>query len=231
MLLRNLDLLTDDPTLFLYLVGIVAVGLIVAITVHEFGHALTATIYGDTTAKRLGRLSLNPLKHLDPFGTLMIFLVGFGWGKPVPVDYRSLGRNPRRAMAVVSLSGAFFNVITAALFGIIIRAGVVAWHSPRSLYIDGWEFSSVAADIVGYIIFFNLILAVFNLIPIAPLDGFKVVVGFLPSKQAYSYARLERYGPIMLLTLLLFGYMTGILWDILIKPVEAFIRIFTGGSF
>jgi len=230
MLLRNLDLLVDDPTVFLYLVGIVTVGLIVAITVHEFGHALTAAIYGDTTARRLGRLSLNPIRHLDPFGTLMIFLVGFGWGKPVPVDYRSLGRNPRRAMAVVSLSGALFNLVTAALFGIFIRAGAVAWHSPRFLYIDGWEFSSVAADIVGYIIFFNLILAVFNLIPIAPLDGFKVVVGFLPARQAYSYARLEKYGPIMLLMLLFFGYFTGILWDVLIKPVEAIIRIFTGGS-
>ena len=230
MLLRNIDLLLDDTTLFLYLIGIVTAGLIVAITVHEFGHALSATLLGDSTARRLGRLSLNPLRHLDPFGTLMIFLVGFGWGKPVPVDFRALGRNPRRGMAVVSLAGALSNLLIAALFGLLVRVGVVAWHTPRFLYVDGWEFSSVAADIVGYIIFFNLILAVFNLIPIAPLDGFKVVVGFLPGRQAYALARLEKYGPMILLVLLFFGYFTGLLWDALIWPVDGFIRIFAGGS-
>jgi Zn-dependent protease len=228
MLLRNLDLLGDDPAVFFYLVGIVTVGLLVAITVHEFGHAFAANLLGDTTARRLGRLSLNPIRHLDPFGTLMIFLVGFGWGKPVPVDYRALGRNPRRGMALVSMAGAASNLITAAIFGALVRAEVVAWHSPRYLHVDGWELASVAADIVGFVIFLNLILAVFNLIPIAPLDGFKIVVGLLPARQAQSWAQLERYGPVLLLLLLLFGYATGILWDVLIRPVDGFMRLFTG---
>ena len=231
MLLRYFNLLLDDPTVFFYLIGIVTVGLLVAITVHEFGHALLANWLGDPTAKRLGRLSLNPIKHLDPMGTLMIFLVGFGWGKPVPVDYQQLGRNPRRGMALVAVAGALSNLVLAALFGALVRAGIVAWHSPRYLYIDGWELGSVAADLVGYIIFFNLILAVFNLIPISPLDGFKVAVGILPSRQAYALAKMERWGPMFLLLLLFFGYFTGVLWDILIRPVDGFMRLFAGQGF
>jgi Zn-dependent protease len=228
MLLRNLSLLVDDPPLFFYLLGVVAVGMLTAITVHEFGHAFTANLLGDSTAKRMGRLSLNPIRHLDPLGTLMIFLVGFGWGKPVPVDYRALGRNPRRGMAIVSAAGAVFNLVTAAIFGALVRLDVVAWHSPRFIDASGWGMGSVAADLVGFIIFLNLILAVFNLIPVAPLDGFKIAVGFLPARQAYGLARLERYGPMILLLLLLFGYATGILWDILIRPVDAFMRLFAG---
>jgi len=228
MILRNLNLLGDDPALFFYLLGVVAVGMLTAITVHEFGHALTANVLGDPTAKRLGRLSLNPLRHLDPVGTLMIFLVGFGWGKPVPVDYRALGRDPRRAMAMVSAAGAAFNLVTAAVFGALVRLDIVAWHSPRILGAGQWDVGSVAADIVGFIIFLNLILAVFNLIPVAPLDGFSIALGLLPARQAYSLARLERYGPIILLLLLVFGYATGILWDVLIRPVDAFMRLFAG---
>ena len=231
MLLRNLDLLVDDTAIFFYLVGIVTVGLLVAITVHEFGHAFLANLLGDPTAKRMGRISLNPIKHLDPLGTLMIFLVGFGWGKPVPVSYQYLKPNPRRGMAFVSLAGAGFNIVTAAIFGILVRLDVVAWHSPRYLYVDGWEFGSIAADLVGYIIFFNLILAIFNLIPVSPLDGFKVAVGLLPSRQAHALAGMERYGPILLMLLLFLGYFTGILWDVLIRPVDGFIRLFAGQSF
>jgi Zn-dependent protease len=228
MLLRNLDLLVDDPAVFFYLAAVVTVALLVAITLHEFGHAFAANALGDATAKRLGRLSLNPLKHLDPFGTLMVFFVGFGWGKPVPVDYRALGRNPRRGMAVVSIAGAAMNLVTAAAFGALVRLELVAWHSPRYLHVNGWDVASVGADLVGYVIFLSLILAVFNLIPIAPLDGFKVAVGLLPARQAYSFARIERYGPLLLLLLLVFGYATGILWDVLLRPVDAFMRLFTG---
>jgi Zn-dependent protease len=231
MLLRYFGLLIDSPAVFFYLVGIVSVALLVAITVHEFGHALVASRLGDPTAKMAGRLSLNPIRHLDPTGTLMIFLVGFGWGKPVPVNYELLGRDPRKAMALVASAGALFNVVVAGLCGVLVRAGVVAWHSPRYLYVGGWEAGSVAADLLGYIILFNLILAVFNLIPIAPLDGFKVAVGVLPPRQAYAMARMERYGPMLLLVVLLAGYITGFLWDVLMWPVDGFIRLFVGQGF
>ena len=134
-------------------------------------------------------------------------------------------------MALVALAGASANLLLAALFGALIRADVVSWHSPRYLYRDGWEMGLVAADLVGYIILFNLILAVFNLIPIAPLDGFKVAVGVLPSRLAYALARMEKYGPVILLSVVFFGYFTGFLWDVLIGPVDGFIRLFVGQRF
>ncbi len=228
MLLRDFRLLINEPAEFFLRLGIITVALLVAITVHEFGHALAATSLGDPTAKRLGRLSLNPIRHLDPMGTLMIFLVGFGWGKPVPVDYRLLGRNPRKGMALVALAGASSNLVVVAFLGALVRMGVVAWHSPRYLYLDGWEPGVVVASLVGYIVFLNLILAVFNLIPIAPLDGFKVVVGVLPRAQASAMARVEQYGPMILLVFVFLGYFTGFLWDLLIGPVNLFAWVFVG---
>ncbi len=231
MLLRNLELLIHDPAIFFYLVGVVTVALLTAITVHEFGHAFVADRLGDPTPRRLGRVSLNPLRHLDPLGTLMIFLVGFGWGKPVPVSYEFLGRDPRRAMALVASAGALFNLTLAAAFGALIRGGVVAWHPSGYAGMEGWSLSSVAADVVGYIILLNIILAVFNLIPVAPLDGFKVVVGVLPSRQAYAMARLERYGPVILLAIVFLGYFTGYLWSVLMWPVNGFVQLFVGQAY
>ncbi|TET13759.1 MAG: site-2 protease family protein, partial [Dehalococcoidia bacterium] len=134
-------------------------------------------------------------------------------------------------MALVALAGALFNLFVAALFGALIRAGVVAWQSPGRLYAEDFELGMVAGLLVGYVILFNLILAVFNLIPIAPLDGFKVAVGVLPRRQAYALARMEQYGPIILLVVLFFGYFTGLLWDVLIGPVDLFARIFAGQGF
>ncbi len=228
MLLRNIDILVNDPVRFVYLMVVVAVALLVGITVHEFGHAFTASFLGDPTARRLGRVSLNPLRHLDPGGTIMIFLVGFGWGKPVPVDFRLLRGDPRRSMAMVSVAGAASNLIVAAILGAVVRLGLIPWQSPRFLPVTPSNFEMFAADVVGFAIFLSLILAVFNMIPIAPLDGFKIVVGVLPERLAYSFARLERRGPLLLLLLLVVGYSTGMLWDVLIRPVDGFMRLFSG---
>jgi Zn-dependent protease len=107
----------------------------------------------------------------------------------------------------------------------------VSWQSPGRLYAEDFELGMVAGLLVGYVILFNLILAVFNLIPIAPLDGFKVAVGVLPSRQAYALARVEQYGPMVLLVVILFGYLTGFLWDVLIFPVDLFARLFVGQGF
>ena len=228
MLLWNLGLLFDAPLVFITLMVIVSIALLVAITVHEFGHALVASLLGDPTAKRLGRLSLNPLKHLDPMGTLMIFLVGFGWGKPVPVNYELLGRNPKRGMALVASAGAVSNLVTAALFGTLIRVGLLPWQSSGKLFTDDVGIGLIFSVLVGYIILLNIILAVFNLIPIPPLDGFKIAVGVLPKRQASALARVERYGPIVLLVVVFLGYLTGFLWEILMWPVNGFIRLFVG---
>ena len=228
MLLWRFGLLVEDPAVFFSLFALVAIALLVGLTIHEFGHALVAYLLGDHTAKRQGRLTLNPLKHLDRVGTLAIFLVGFGWGKPVPVNYQLLGRNPRRGMALVGSAGIVLNLVTAAVFGSLIRAGVVEWSLPPTWTGERWEIGSFAAGIVGFIIFLNVVLAVFNLIPIPPLDGFKIVVGVLPARQAYAFARLEQYGGLILLVVVVIGYATGVLWDILKWPVEHFISLFTG---
>jgi Zn-dependent protease len=231
MLLWNLGLLRDDPAAFFLLVAIVGFSLLIAITVHEFSHAMMANRLGDPTAKRLGRLSLNPIRHLDPLGTLMLFLVGFGWGKPVPINPNYFRMNPRRGMAVSALAGPLSNFALAALLGVLVRVGVVDWHSPWSwpFYpFASWDAGWVAADIVGYVILLNLILGVFNLIPIPPLDGFNIAVGILPRQQAAAMLRIERYGPLILLLVVFLGYFTGFLWDFLLRAVDLFARLFVG---
>jgi Zn-dependent protease len=229
MLLWNLGLLLRDPKTFFLLFVVVGFSLLIAITVHEFCHALMAERLGDPTARRAGRISLNPIRHLDPLGTLMLFLVGFGWGKPVPINPGYFRMNPRRGMAISALAGPLSNLAVAAVLGVLIRTEVVAWHSP-------WVYepfyylkpSWVAADIVGYVILFNLILAVFNLIPIAPLDGFNIVLGILPRRQAEAMAKLEQYGPLILLVFVFLGYFTGFLWDFLLRAVDLFACLFVG---
>ena len=233
MLLWNLRLLIDDPAAFLLLIAIVGFSLLIAITLHEFSHAMMANRLGDPTAKRLGRLSLNPIRHLDPLGTLMLFLVGFGWGKPVPINPNYFRMNPRRGMAISALAGPLSNFALAALLGVLVRVGVVDWHSPWSwpFYpFASWEAGWVAADIIGYVILLNLILGVFNLIPIPPLDGFNIAVGVLPRRQAAAMARLQQYGPLLLLLLVFLGYFTGFLWDFLLRAVDLFARLFVGQS-
>jgi Zn-dependent protease len=231
MLLWNLGLLRDDPAAFFLLVAIVGFSLLIAITFHEFSHAMMANRLGDPTAKRLGRLSLNPIRHLDPLGTLMLFLVGFGWGKPVPINPNYFRMNPRRGMAVSALAGPLSNFALAALLGVLVRVGVVDWHSPWSwpfVPFASWNAGWVAADIVGYVILLNLILGVFNLIPIPPLDGFNIAVGILPRQQAAAMLRIERYGPMILLVVVFLGYFTGFLWDFLLRAVDLFARLFVG---
>jgi len=233
MLLWNLRLLRDDPAAFFLLIAIVGFSLLIAITLHEFSHAMMANRLGDPTAKRLGRLSLNPIRHLDPLGTLMLFLVGFGWGKPVPINPNYFRMNPRRGMAISALAGPLSNFALAALLGVLVRVGVVDWHSPWSWLFQpfaSWEAGWVAADIIGYVILLNLILGVFNLIPIPPLDGFNIAVGVLPRRQAAAMARLQQYGPLLLRLLVFLGYFTGFLWDFLLRAVDLFARLFVGQS-
>ena len=231
MLLWNLGLLREDPKAFFLLIVVVAFSLLIAITIHEFSHALMANRLGDPTAKRMGRLSLNPIRHLDPLGTLMLLLVGFGWGKPVPINPGYFRINPRRGMAISAFAGPLSNLALAAVLGVIIRSGAVAWHSPYSwpfVPFASWSAGWVAADIIGYVILFNIILAVFNLIPIAPLDGFNIAVGILPQRQAEAMARLGQYGPLLLLVLVFLGYFVGFLWDFLLRAVDLFARVFVG---
>ncbi|MBI4298763.1 MAG: site-2 protease family protein [Chloroflexi bacterium] len=236
MLLRFLGLLFDDPIAFFILVPIVlatlGVALLVAITVHEFSHALAAYRLGDTTAKHLGRLTLNPIAHLDPMGTLMLLLVGFGWGKPVPINPYQLRNGIRTGSALVSAAGPLSNLVTAAVFAIPIRSGVLAWHSPgrlTSLFEGGIE--GIAADVIGLIIFYNIILAAFNILPLAPLDGFKIALGLLPRKLSILFSRLETYGPAILLLIIMVDFLTGagLLFGI-IRPIANTVSIVVLGK-
>ena len=224
MLLRSIDLLFNNPGAFLDVVIVffaaVAPALLIAVTVHEFSHAVVATHLGDHTARRLGRLSLNPMRHLDPMGAIMMLLVGFGWGKPVPVNPFFLRSGPRTGMSAVSAAGPVSNLITASLCAVPIRAGLVPWHSPFAFSgLDG-PLTGLFADLLGFVIFYNIILAIFNLIPLAPLDGSKVAIGLLPPGPASAMARREAYGPVILLGIIMLDWATNLnlLWGVL-RPI------------
>jgi len=184
-----------------------AVGLVIAITVHEFAHALTADKLGDPTPRSQGRLTLNPLAHLDPLGTLMILLTRFGWGKPVQFDPFNLD-NPRRDAAIISLAGPVSNLIVASLFALLIR------------------FFPILLPFTAPIIFLNVGLAIFNLIPIHPLDGGKILIGFLPRDLAYEWnAILTRYGTLILIFLIFPFFGSSPLTHLILPPVETIINL------
>ena len=185
-----------------------SIALVVAITFHEFSHAVSATGLGDPTPRYQGRLSLNPKDHLDPVGSLMILFAGFGWGKPVQVSPWQLRPGPRPGMALVSLAGPLANVALAALAAIPIRAGIVDTGRVGFTLFRG-DGGDVAGYVLGSIVFWNLLLAAFNLIPVAPLDGFKVALGILPREMAASFARTERYGPVILLLVIASDWVLG----------------------
>ncbi|MEO1881404.1 MAG: site-2 protease family protein [Methylococcales bacterium] len=180
-----------------------------AITVHEVAHGWVAKKYGDNTASMLGRLTLNPLKHMDLFGTLIIpglLLISgtgliFGWAKPVPVDPRYF-KNPKKAMAVVAVAGPVSNVLMAIAWAMVVRIGV-------SLETEAVSLPLIYSGIAGISI--NLVLALINLLPIPPLDGSRILTGFLSHKWAWRYNKLERFGLIFMLALLWSGGLSYIL--------------------
>lgn len=168
---------------------LVAVSLVVSISIHEFAHAYVANRLGDNTAKSMGRLTLNPKAHLDPTGTVLLLLVGFGWGKPVPFDPRLL-RNPKRDAAIISFAGPASNILLAITFAVFFH--VLGLGGLIGLFIR-------------LVVQYNLVLAVFNLIPVHPLDGFKVVNGLLPRELSYQWIQLAPYGMWILLILIFAG--------------------------
>jgi len=182
-----LKLLINDPFTFILL----AIPLLYSVILHELAHGWVAYQMGDPTAKRLGRLSLNPLRHLDPIGTLMLFLFGFGWAKPVPVNFSNL-HNTRKGLILVSSAGIITNMLLAFLAFFLYR-----FLSP--------EPSGVLSTLLYYLAQINIILASFNLIPIPPLDGSKILMGFAPAGLQYTLSRLEPYGFFIIIGLLYFG--------------------------
>jgi len=166
--------------------------LVIGLTFHEYAHAWWANHLGDDTAARQGRLTLNPIKHLDPLGSLMMLLVGFGWAKPVPVNGWRL---TRQGMLQVALAGPVSNMILAT----------IAALGARALSASDGRWPTFVASFLLFFALLNLFLAFFNLIPVAPLDGWKVLMGLVPASRAQWLAQYERYGPIVLLIVILMG--------------------------
>jgi len=166
----------------------IAVALVVGITFHEFSHAFIADQLGDPRPRALGRVSLNPIAHVDPIGALVFVLAGFGWGKPVPVNVYAL-RPGRIGMAMVAAGGPIANLIVAVVAAVVYRV------------LDTAGVGGLTLEVGFFIIFFNLLLAIFNLLPIPPLDGYNVVLAFLPPRQAMTVQRYAQYGIVLLLLL------------------------------
>lgn len=182
-----ISLLLRNPVMFLMLV----IPLLYSVVLHEIAHGWVAYCFGDDTAKRSGRLSLNPLMHLDLLGTIALFLVGFGWARPVPVNYARL-KNFRPALICVSLAGCATNLLIAVISLFLIKL----------LHPGANSFVAVILLIVARI---NIILGVFNLIPIPPLDGSKILMGFLPVEMQRVFIKIEPYGFFILILLILSG--------------------------
>lgn len=182
--------------------GLFATAFVVFCTlpVHEFAHAWTATKLGDQTARLSGRLSLNPMRHLDPLGAIMIFLVGFGYAKPVPVNPRNF-KNPKAGMALTALAGPGANLLMAALF-ILLRYILWALLPGTSVFVLAFSYFCIYAASI------NIGLAVFNLIPVPPLDGSRVLQLLIPSKYYFKFMQYERYIVIVVLVLLVTGALT-----------------------
>ena len=192
-----LNLLLKDPLAFV----LVSIPLLYSVVIHELAHGWVASRMGDQTAKWQGRLSLNPLRHLDPIGTLMLFLFGFGWAKPVPVNFENL-HDPRRGLIFVSAAGIVANLFLAFMAFLLDHL-----LSPSP--------SGVLAPILYYLAQINIMLAAFNLIPIPPLDGSKILMGFASANVRYFLLRLEPYG---------FFVIVGLLYLGALDPLIAFFR-------
>lgn len=187
----------------------VIIAFVFALTIHEFAHAWVSDRLGDPTARLMGRLTLNPKAHLDPIGTLMILFVSFGWAKPVPFDPFNL-RHPRRDTALISLAGPAANLVGAGIAAALIRLVMLIPTTP-SVVLEGLV--AFVMTILAMVVILNVNLAIFNLVPIHPLDGFKIVEGMLPEREARQWASLQSLGIFMILLFVfpLFGNSSPVL--------------------
>ena len=192
---------------FFLKLSIMLVPALMAITCHEVSHGFIADRFGDNTARSLGRLTLNPIKHLDIIGTLMVFIVGIGWAKPVPVNFNNL-RHPKRDMIWVAAAGPITNFALAFVSAMAMRLLVYATAglpdaSPLATFVDPITL------MLAFSVYINLLLAIFNLIPVPPLDGGRVAVGLLPYRQSMILARMEPFGMIIIIALVFFTNVFG----------------------
>jgi Zn-dependent protease len=188
-----LSLLFSNPGLFIVL----AVLLLYSVIAHEVAHGWIAYLFGDETAKRYGRLTLNPVSHLDPTGTVMLFIVGFGWARPVPVNYYRL-RNSRFGMMSVALAGCATNILIATIALFLLQLPSIST-------------SRIFSTMLTILARINIILGAFNLIPVPPLDGSKILMSFLPDDAQQIFARIEPYGFFILAFFLFTGLLNPVI--------------------
>ena len=207
-----INILTESPQIFL----VVILAIIYALTIHEFSHAWAATLLGDSSAKFNGRLTLNPLAHMEIFGTIMLFIAGFGWGKPVPVNIYNL-KWRRWGGAVVSLAGPLSNFISVFVF-ILIFSVIAPNLGPSNLLVV----------FLSFLIFINLILGVFNLIPIPPLDGSKILFAALPGQFDEFKRKFTINGPFVLIALIILDNLLNLhildtIFSFFVSIIESFL--------
>ena len=202
----TMDLLLD--------IAIIAIPALICITIHELAHGYVAYRLGDNTAKDMGRLTLNPIKHIDPIGLAMILVIGFGWAKPVPVNMGNF-KNPKVGMALTALAGPLSNIILAFIV-IFIFVLLPAPQDMTGVFI---------MQIIVRMALLNVALAIFNMLPIPPLDGSKILFSLLPENLYYKLMRYERYGMVLLIAIMLLGTFTGtnLIGNIVSAPAYSFI--------
>jgi Zn-dependent protease len=203
---------------FFLKLSIMLVPALMAITCHEVSHGFIADKLGDKTARLMGRLTLNPIKHMDIVGTLMVFIIGIGWAKPVPVNFNNL-RNPKRDMIWVAAAGPVTNFCLAFLSAILMRIIIAATKGSSSAPLA--MFFNPILLMLAFSVYINLLLAIFNLIPVPPLDGGRVAVGLLPNRQAILYSRIEPFGIYIILALIFLPDLLHLpsIFDYVISPI------------
>ncbi len=210
--LKNIDLLLIQAPVIL-----------LSLTVHEYFHGWTANKLGDPTAKMQGRLTLNPIAHLDIFGTILMFIIGFGWAKPVPINPRYF-KDPKKDTILVAIAGPLSNLVMAVVAGLLLRYMIPQMMAGGG--VSGGVYSIITIILI-LTLFYGIALAVFNLIPIPPLDGSRVLYGVLPNKYAYAYSKFEPYGVLFLFGLFVFA---GGVFHYIFYPVSLITESISGFS-
>lgn len=229
MLYVMFNYIRDDPRLAVLVALAFGISLIIGLSFHEFSHALVGDSLGDSTPRQQGRLSLNPSRHLDPLGTLMLLFAPFGWARPVQVNPYRLRYGPKVGMALVALAGPLSNFVIAGALGAPLKAGIIRFvNSPVRV----WDAENYLAFLLFWVVLINVTLGVFNLLPLAPLDGSRVAA-LLPGEIGEFFRRMEPYGMGILFLLLALPFITGGQVDIIgavIDPIRTrLLRLFLVG--